>query len=349
MKQNNDMIEFELNETLHFESGQEIAEMISISLNPDIAIQKFDSYIQIRGLIILQGEYNKASDSTNNNVESSYDGKTKAFIEKVMETNDHKAQFSHRFPVEISVPLYRVENLNDITVSVDSFDYELPDLNQLNLTALIHIHGIKGDTDVGQSTQQTETSQSEGEEQMAEAEKSSVEGESKESVNNKPEEHEQEKSVDISEVTSKETEEEPVSKMEETTNTESEEVMEEPDKIEEEAEISETIDEADIIEVNSTEIESSDENEIDIQLSKNKEEDNEEDVKDVRFLTDLFGGEEEEEYSKMKIYIAQEDDTIESIAKRYEMSTLQLIKDNNLTEEGLEEGQLLYIPVKVRQ
>src|SRR5690625_3167167 len=90
-------------------------------------------------------------------------------------------------------------------------------------------------------------------------------------------------------------------------------------------------------------------NEIDIQLSESEEDDGDEEVKDVRFLTDLFGGEQEETYTKMKIYITQENDTIESIAKRYEMSTLQLIKDNQLTGEGLEEGQLLYIQVQTEK
>src|SRR5699024_8709900 len=62
--------------------------------------------------------------------------------EKVYEMDDEQSRFSHRFPVEISVPPNLVDNLEDITVSVDAFDYELPSQNKLNIKASIHIHGI---------------------------------------------------------------------------------------------------------------------------------------------------------------------------------------------------------------
>lgn len=89
-------------------------------------------------------------------------------------------------------------------------------------------------------------------------------------------------------------------------------------------------------------------NEIDIQLNESEAEEDDE-VKDVQFLTDLFGGEEEEQHAKMRIYITQEEDTIETIAKRYEISALQLIKDNNLAGESIEEGQLLHLPIPLKE
>src|SRR5699024_2017434 len=48
----------------------------------------------------------------------------------------------HQFPVEISIPSYRVQDFNEITVSIESFDYEIPEENQLKLNAAIDIHGI---------------------------------------------------------------------------------------------------------------------------------------------------------------------------------------------------------------
>src|SRR5690625_2583098 len=145
LQQNEDKIKFDLNETLYFESGQEIEEMVSISLDPDIAVQTYDSYIQIRGLIFLQGEYQK-SDHVKLEEQAYNDVNFTKYIEKVVELDTDYARFSHRFPVEISVPTYRVDNLEDITVSVNSFDYELPDKNKLKLKAAIHINGINADT-----------------------------------------------------------------------------------------------------------------------------------------------------------------------------------------------------------
>src|SRR5690625_172203 len=141
---NNNQIEFDLNETLYFESGQEIAEMVSIFLDPDIAVQKYDSYVQIRGLIIVQGEYRRANLEGKAEEETHSTNLTR-YIEKVIVSDYNQARFSHRFPVEISVPSHRVDNLNDITVTVDSFDYELPDQNQLKLIASVHIKGINAD------------------------------------------------------------------------------------------------------------------------------------------------------------------------------------------------------------
>src|SRR5699024_12509029 len=67
---------------------------------------------------------------------------TLRYIEKIEDSENNRALFSHRFPVEISVPLYRVANLNDVAVSIESFDYELPQPNHLKLKSTIDIHGI---------------------------------------------------------------------------------------------------------------------------------------------------------------------------------------------------------------
>src|SRR5690606_19452538 len=119
MKAKDDVIIFDVNETLYFERGQEIAEMVSISLDPDIAIQAYDQYIQVRGLIMLQGEYVKVENSQPEYQE--FTEELTNYIEKVVDTEENQAQFSHRFPVEISVPSYRVENEADVTVTIDAF------------------------------------------------------------------------------------------------------------------------------------------------------------------------------------------------------------------------------------
>src|SRR5690625_2391105 len=64
------------------------------------------------------------------------------YVESVTDTLEGGATFSHQFPVEISIPSYRVQDFNEITVSIESFDYEIPGENQLKLNAAIDIHGI---------------------------------------------------------------------------------------------------------------------------------------------------------------------------------------------------------------
>ena len=58
----------------------------------------------------------------------------------------------------------------------------------------------------------------------------------------------------------------------------------------------------------------------------------------------LFASDKEEMQTTVTIYISQETDTIESIAKRFEIPTLRLIKDNDLAGDKISTGQLLYIP-----
>lgn len=84
--------------------------------------------------------------------------------------------------------------------------------------------------------------------------------------------------------------------------------------------------------------------EYDVQDSSENREDP---VQDVSYLSDMFRDSEEEKYTKMRLCIVQERDTIESIAERYQVTTLQLIKQNQLDDAfEVSEGQLLYIPKK---
>src|SRR5699024_1665661 len=86
------------------------------------------------------------------------------------------------------------------------------------------------------------------------------------------------------------------------------------------------------------------EQEIDISLQKTEQEEEIEHVQDVQFLTELFASDEEEMQTIVNIYISQETDTIESIAKNYDIPTLRLIKNNDMAGEKNSTRQLLYNP-----
>jgi len=67
---------------------------------------------------------------------------------------------------------------------------------------------------------------------------------------------------------------------------------------------------------------------------------------DIGNLTDLFGNETEESYASMRLYIAQDKDTIDLIAKRYDLPVSKLLQHNRLETENIGTGQLIYIPVQ---
>src|SRR5699024_3618254 len=121
---------FTVDETLYLQYGQEIDEMLSISLDPDITLQMYEQYVQIRGIVMLKGEYRKYK----NQQDAPFtEQKNIVYMEKVLEKSTNEARFSHRFPLDISIPNERVENMNDIEITIDAFDYDLPDVRTLNI------------------------------------------------------------------------------------------------------------------------------------------------------------------------------------------------------------------------
>jgi stage VI sporulation protein D len=379
---------FELNEVLSFERGQEVAEMKGISLEPDISIQPFNEYISIRGVIELKGEYQKVASQKEDTIELE-DYQAKRFVEKVEEYPDGRVEFTHRFPVEISVPTYRVHNLNDVSVYIDSFDYEIPDESSLKLYSTIEIYGISEIKE----TSRNEIDQANVEE-VANAEQelrddseqphlsseTLEEDEQPDAIGNEEREESEESEIQDDEslidrekldfefeLKEKEEPSEEVKafpfsppEIPELKKELDDGIKEEPEegrwKYKETKSFSEFFNKS-APEESSSESESEildvEENEEDWEEStveydvQDSSENREDPVQDVSYLSDMFRDSEEEKYTKMRLCIVQERDTIESIAERYQVTTLQLIKQNQLDDEfEVSEGQLLYIPKK---
>ncbi len=51
-------------------------------------------------------------------------------------------EFSHRFPVDITIPNNRIQSIYDIDVIVESFDYSFPERSCLKLSAELTISGL---------------------------------------------------------------------------------------------------------------------------------------------------------------------------------------------------------------
>lgn len=422
LSQEQSVFSFDLNEIVHFSKGQEIAEIKGISLEPNISIQSYSDYIAIRGVIELTGDYRREEAGEESLIDyEEFD--SKRYVEQVTDLEGDDAQFQHRFPVEISVPAYRVQHSDDIKISVDAFDYELPNNNQLNLYATVQIYGINAERAIPEpdsledenknelSTSQPEEIESEVEETaliddqpiLSDGDRDGVEEEDNE-VRQELEEtgyhmdqtdpdvfsHREEDISEIEqkqpdpetkqedrvpsdntaeeeneddfyfEVTKKEQEELNDDREEaaETVSSKKEEAEperwpfkektqtlaeffgnEEPTQVESQTESSSSLSEAGHIYLESRNDESLDQEE--------ENEDREAEERDVSYLSDLFRNADEERYAKMRICIVQDEDTIETIADRFEVSPLQLIKQNKLTEDfDVEPGQLLYIPFK---
>lgn len=374
---------FELNESLFFEKGQEVAEMRGISLDPEISIQTFNEYISIRGVIELRGEYQKASSADEEDeIVDLEDYSAKRFVERVVDAEDNGATFSHRFPVEISVPTYRVEDLNDVTVSIESFDYEIQEPSQLKLYSTIEIHGINKEIEgprAEEKDEATEVNQPEVETVMNEERKEAdsleevVDAREEKELEAVPlEKSESEKAREIGETFQFEIKEKqakesvegagltlPVNPPTLSSPEQTEDEQDDPDRWKYKQTHSQTLEEffkklpsqeqdatpSDVMETPSSSL--LDAEVIDSpDLYESRESGSEsESMEDVRYLSDMFRDTEEHQYTQMRLCIVQNQDTIETIAERYHVPALQLIKQNRLDGDyTVTEGQLLYIP-----
>lgn len=136
-------LRFSLEESVWFQKGQEVAELVSISLDPNITIIENDQYVTIKGSLELTGEYTRnEEDQTEENFEEIIASK---FIHTVEERDEGICEFLHRFPVDITIPNNRIQSVYDIDVTVDSFDYVLPERSCLKLSAELTISGLYGE------------------------------------------------------------------------------------------------------------------------------------------------------------------------------------------------------------
>ncbi|MFN2745052.1 LysM peptidoglycan-binding domain-containing protein [Bacillus sp. z60-18] len=144
MPQNN-RLQFSVEESICFQKGQEVSELLSISLDPDISVQEVNDYVSIRGSLELTGEYN--IDQTREYAELPA---TSRFVEDVKLKGDSSAELTHCFPVDITIPKNKVSHLNDVFVFIDAFDYQLTDARMLTIQADLAIEGlldVAGDAD----------------------------------------------------------------------------------------------------------------------------------------------------------------------------------------------------------
>ncbi|MCY7788381.1 LysM peptidoglycan-binding domain-containing protein [Bacillus inaquosorum] len=137
----NHRLQFSVEESICFQKGQEVSELLSISLDPDIRVQEVNDYVSIRGSLELTGEYNI---DQNKHTEEFYTDKR--FVEEVRKREDGSAELTHCFPVDITIPKNKVSHLQDVFVFIDAFDYQLTDSRILTIQADLAIEGLLDDT-----------------------------------------------------------------------------------------------------------------------------------------------------------------------------------------------------------
>ncbi|PLS01320.1 stage VI sporulation protein D [Neobacillus cucumis] len=353
-QENQSCLRFSLEESLWFRKGQEVEELISISLDPDITIQENDQYVTIRGSLELTGEYKSYETSDVSDEETATSLK---FVERVAELEEEGCcEFSHRFPVDITIPNNRIQSIYDIDVLVESFDYSIPERSCLKLSAELTISGLYGN-DQGQQHQEEQEYEvlHRANEEEVEVEQHAVHNtfENNYLFEAEARKQQEEEPVEIlpkfptfnyhPQAEEEEEEYAPAWSLQEARSEGSK-----PEQVEVEVEQIVVVEEeaphhheevivAEVIEESS----SSSSEEPPKHMKKKKAA-----KKKSMTLTEFFARKDERtSQTKLKVCIVQKGDTVASLADRYDVTVPNLLRVNNLDlNQDVFVGQVLYIP-----
>ncbi|TSB46256.1 stage VI sporulation protein D [Alkalicoccobacillus porphyridii] len=313
-------------ESVWLNKGQEIDEILGMSLSPEITIKEDGDQVSIVGGLRLVGEYTLSDTSQEeepDTIDSSYrDQASFRSIEEVHVSENGKGDLKHFFPVDVTIPLSRIQNLQDIYVEVESFDYDVPDKSCIQLTADISISGM-----------------SDSEEQDGQVQPIAEEEEIRE-----------EQAIDTS--FSFEAYQLPTPSQTSPEDRIEVELDREGEKADVDVGYSDLhrITLAPHADVTTQTKETLHHEEAQFSSEESEEDSDEEHQHSEReenalYLTSMMS-KSEEQFTKWRMCIIQEHESLDSIAQRYDVSTSQLIRMNRLDAEQVEAGQILYIPVQ---
>jgi stage VI sporulation protein D len=116
-------LRFDIYERIHLADDTiGISELHDTELIPHIQVIAQDEQALLRGNLMLTGQY-------------------------VGETSSDKRTFEHLIPVEITLPMSRINSLADILVEIENYDVELLSTRNLNVTGVLSLHGVEISSD----------------------------------------------------------------------------------------------------------------------------------------------------------------------------------------------------------
>ncbi|MCI3923607.1 LysM peptidoglycan-binding domain-containing protein [Paenibacillus sp. TRM 82003] len=120
MSQQPSGLRFDIYERVHLpENTAGIRELNGIELTPEISVIAQGEQAVLKGYLSLAGTYAGEDE------------------------NRAEEELSHRIPVEITLPLSRVENVDNIRVEIENFDVDVLSPRSLNVTGVLSLEGIE--------------------------------------------------------------------------------------------------------------------------------------------------------------------------------------------------------------
>lgn len=353
-------LRFSIEESVWLNKGQEVDDIISMSLEPDISIVENKHYVSVRGSLNLAGEYRPLPTTGEEKDEPSLQDETPLHnqslrpIDEVRESDEGTMEIDHRFPVDITIPLSRINRLEDIYVMVDSFDYTISEKNCLRLEADIAISGMADEQPDGPVDERKDSDEIDPFGKALEMNRDGVEQESDHTQWEEPFHYEAVRASNEDRGYAEELDSQDERVRGPLVEMKSRELETEPDPYA--APISEIHSKLDqYSEANG--YSAMDINRDEKGLGVVQEEQIEEEVplkaeeteysrkeENALYLTKMLT-KEEENFSSLKMCIIQRGESLDMISERYGLPSTQLARVNRLESEEIQEGQILYIPI----
>ncbi|GEN45815.1 stage VI sporulation protein D [Alkalibacillus haloalkaliphilus] len=133
--------QFEVRENINFKRGEEIDDLYSIAIDPDVKVIHESNYVQIRGVLVVRGDYQ----TTNYDQESQYivDDEDFNTVQQVRTLDNGFMEFQYPIPIDITIPHNRIRTDDHIQVVIDYFDYELPESKTLKVYSNVRLDGTE--------------------------------------------------------------------------------------------------------------------------------------------------------------------------------------------------------------
>ncbi|MDQ0351168.1 stage VI sporulation protein D [Alkalibacillus filiformis] len=133
--------QFEVRENINFKRGEEIDDLYSIAIDPDVKVIHESNYVQIRGVLVVRGDYQ----TTNYDQESQYivDDEDYNTVQQVRTLDNGFMEFQYPIPIDITIPHNRIRTDDHIQVVIDYFDYELPEPKTLKVYSNVRLDGTE--------------------------------------------------------------------------------------------------------------------------------------------------------------------------------------------------------------
>lgn len=321
-------LRFDIYERVQLSEEMEgIEELDDIELVPQIELTQQGEQALLKGELLLTGNYLGGQDQRSNQ------------------------NLEHSIPVEITLPLSRIQRLDDIGVEIENFDVDLLSSRSLNVTGVLSLKGIHMES----AREETDWQDEEEAVFIHEADKS--QSESEQEIKEVPRLIELESTEAEMEASEARNDEQVDNEAVEVVENEAAEIVEnEATKIDDAEE-----DSGLKIAFNSQKANAEEDNALlvdrihtqeareDISAETTAEEAEGVESEDARaeaewkslFLTQQ---DEAEQFSKMRMCIVQKEETIDTIAERYSLNAREIMLYNRLNDQDVSEGQIIYIP-----